>query len=157
MAGSHWFALNLIVVACILLQSIALARHPEKEREAIEKTLQHQIALIDRQDVEGWKSDLAPEATVEGLHETYTVRDLQRYFDKIGAARMRSTVTTPFSINDYHGAFVRTITGKSKDGCSFTVENVVSIVRFNEKLKVTNWQDHWQGIEAAKQCGHSDL
>jgi hypothetical protein len=123
----------------------------------MEVRLNHQIELFDRQDVEGWKSELHPDAIVEGLEMKYKVPNLKDYFNKIGAARIRSKITAPFSISDHHAVFARRISGRTRDGCSFKVDNVVTLVKFNEHFQIVGWNDMWTEIEPYKQCEKAEL
>lgn len=139
-------ALVLIAMLCIVSSILAAPPMTEAQKRAMEKTLRHQIAMFDRVDIDGWKSDLSPDAVVEALGSKWAVPDLHNYFKKMDVRRITSTVTAPFSISDYHAVFARTITGTQRDGCIFTQHNVVSLVRFGTNLKVEAWQDMWTDI-----------
>lgn len=147
----------LVVLACAISQALAMVQHTQKEKDAITERLNHHIRMFDRQDVEGWKSDFSPSATIEGLGEKYTVANLRQYFKKLGATRLKSKITAPYSISDYHAVFARTIKASTTDGCKFSQDNVITLVRFNEKLEIVNWHDMWEEIESIKECAKDEL
>lgn len=129
----------------------------ESQKKAVEKTLRHQIAMFDRVDIDGWKSDLASNAVVEGLGAKYAVPDLHDYFKKMDVIKLKSKITAPFSIADYHAVFARTIEGTQRNGCHFSRDNVVTLVRFGDDLKVISWQDMWQEIDSVVTCPKGEL
>lgn len=139
-------ALVLIAMLCIVGSILAAPPLTDAQKKAMERTLRHQIAMFDRVDIDGWKSDLAPNAVVEALGKKYSVPELHDYFKKMDVTRLQSTVTAPFSISDFHAVFARTISGVQRDGCTFSQKNVVSLVRFGSDLKVEAWQDMWTDI-----------
>lgn len=149
--------IGLLAVLCIVSHAFAAGPMTEAQKKAIEKTLSHQIAMFDRVDIEGWKSDLAHNAVVEGLGSKYAVPDLHNYFKKMDVTRLKSKITAPFSISDYHAVFARTIEGTQRNGCYFSRDNVVSLVRFGDDLKVISWQDMWTELETAITCPKTEL
>lgn len=149
--------LGLIMILCLIVSAMAILRHNEKEKEAMTASLNHQIKMFDRMDVEGWKSDLSPTAVIEGLGEKYTVANLGDYFKKMGTTKLKSKITAPFSITDFHAVFARTISGATKDGCTFSQTNVVTLVKFDKQLKIVDWHDMWEEIESIKVCTKDEL
>lgn len=148
-----------IVFAALCLACVVSASPPrtEAQRNAMERTVLHHLELFDRMDVVGWKTDLSPSGFVEGLGEKFMVQELQRYFNKLDAASLKSTITAPISISDDHAVFARTLQGITNNGCTFERRNLVTLVRFDRRQKVIEWKDMWEDLGSDLKCQKTEL
>ena len=106
-----------------------------------------------------WKDLLDDHVTIMSMGKTYNgKKGVDTYIKDLNIQSSTITLTTPINANDYYSTFAKKLEGGFKNGCLFSVPNIVQLIHFNNKLKIDKWVEHFpSNFDEMRFCQKTEL